>query len=148
MKKTEKVKGYIYTIIGIVSLAAIIIDTATDVTTIEKIINREDYFFYDPKIIPILLEFPSMIFAELCLFCVLLPFRKKTFAFMNKLMIPVIVYAWAALIIGILLSIVISFYPLGTDYYKCDSTSVVSSGSHYAKTKEVCKEKAWKPSDD
>ncbi|WP_330982471.1 MULTISPECIES: hypothetical protein [Enterobacterales] len=67
---------------------------------------------------------------------------------MNKLMIPVIVYAWAALIIGILLSIVISFYPLGTDYYKCDSTSVVSSGSHYAKTKEVCKEKAWKPSDD
>jgi hypothetical protein len=37
----------------------------------------------------------------------------------------------------------ISFYPLSTDYYQCKSTSIVSSGSYYARTKEMCKQRAY-----
>lgn len=36
---------------------------------------------------------------------------------------------------------IISFYLLGTDYYKCHSTSIISSGSRYAKSKEICSQR-------
>lgn len=143
-----KTKGYICAVVVLIVLMGIIIDVCTDIAIIKQIIRREDYIYYDPKIIPLLLIVPAMIFTELCVLCVILPFKEKTFSFMGRFKIAMIAYAWVALIVGIILSIVISFYPLGTDYYKCDSTSVISSGSHYAKTKELCKAKARKASDD
>lgn len=64
---------------------------------------------------------------------------------MQKLMIPVTVYSISSFVVGIIISMIISVYPLGTDYYKCDSTSIVSSGSYYAKSKEICKQRAYSP---
>ena len=92
-----------------------------------SLIKGEDYIVYDWKQIPVLLFIPVMIFFDLCAICMLiLPCKKKINQVMQKLMIPVTVYSIVALVFGVLLSIVISIYPLGTDYYKCDSTSTVS----------------------
>ena len=66
----------------------------------------------------------------------------------GKLIIPVTIYGITALILGIFLSMVISVYPLGTDYYQCDSTSIISSGSYYAKSKEICRQRAYSAKDE
>ena len=113
--------------------------------TLVGLIKDNDYIYYDWKQIPMLFFIPVMILLDCLIICLLLPCRKKIVAITNKLMIPVTVYSIVALVFGVLLSMVISIYPLGTDYYKCDSTSIVSSGSHYAKSKEICKQRAYSP---
>ncbi|QMR75145.1 hypothetical protein [Enterobacter sp. RHBSTW-00175] len=139
-----KVKGYVYGIIIIICLTGIMVFVYnTVITTIMGIIKGEDYILYDPKQIPLFLLLPAMVVADLFVICLLLPFRKKTDVIMQKLFIPTTVYAIVAFAIGIFMSMVISFYPLGTDYYQCKSTSIVSSGSYYARTKEMCKQRAY-----
>ncbi|HKN02831.1 MAG TPA: hypothetical protein VJY31_02675 [Buttiauxella sp.] len=113
--------------------------------TLVGLIKDNDYIYYDWKQIPMLFFIPVMILLDCLIICLLLPCRKKIVAITNKLMIPVTVYSIVALVFGVLLSMVISICPLGTDYYKCDSTSIVSSGSHYAKSKEICKQRAYSP---
>lgn len=105
---------------------------------IHNFINKSDYFLYDWKIIPLFLNLPAMLFFDIFLVLLVLPGRKKTQPFMEKLMIPVAAYMILSFFISFILSFIISFYLLGSDYYKCDSTSVVSSGSNYAKSKEMC----------
>jgi hypothetical protein len=117
-----KAKGYVYGIILIVCLTGIMVFVYnTVITTIMGIIKGEDYILYDPKQIPLFLLLPAMVVADLFVICLLLPFRKKTDVIMRKLFIPTTVYAISAFAIGIFLSMVISFYPLGTDYYQCKS---------------------------
>ena len=57
-------------------------------------------------------------------------------------MVPVAIYGVVSIALGMLLSLGVLIYPLSTHYYKCDSTSIISSGSYYARTKEMCKESA------
>jgi len=116
--------------------------------TLVGMIKDNDYIYYDWKQIPMLFFIPVMILLDCLIICLLLPCRKKVVAITNKLMIPVTVYSIVALVFGFLLSIVISIYPLGTNYYKCDSTSIVSSGSYYAKSKEICKQRAYSPAQE
>ena len=114
--------------------------------TLTGLIKGDDYIYYDWKQIPLLLFIPVMIFFDLFIICLLIsPWRKKMAQVMQKLMLPVTVYSISALVVGVLLSMLISIYPLGTDYYQCKSTSIVSSGSHYAKSKEICKQRAYSP---
>ncbi|HKN02832.1 MAG TPA: hypothetical protein VJY31_02680 [Buttiauxella sp.] len=114
-----------------------------------KLIKGYDYISYDWKQIPLLLFLPVMVLFDLFIVCMLLlPWRKRIALVMQKLMIPITVYSISSFVIGVVLSMVISVYPLGTDYYKCDSTSIVSSGSHYAKSKEICRERAYSSSVD
>lgn len=139
-----KAKGYIYGFVIIICLTAIIIDLYYSITpTIKGVVKGDDYIYYDPKQVTLFLLLPAMIVADLSVVFLLLPFRKKTDIIRQKFMIPTMVYAIAAFIIGILLSIVISIYPLGTDYYQCRSTSMVSSGSYYARSEEMCKQRAY-----
>ncbi|TDN50643.1 uncharacterized protein DUF1240 [Buttiauxella sp. JUb87] len=116
--------------------------------TLVGMIKDNDYIYYDWKQIPMLFFIPVMVLLDCLIICLLLPCRKKVVAITNKLMIPVTVYSIVALVFGFLLSIVISIYPLGTNYYKCDSTSIVSSGSYYAKSKEICKQRAYSPAQE
>jgi preprotein translocase subunit SecY len=69
--------------------------------------------------------------------------QKKTGKVIQKSLVPVTPNTIGALIVGFLLSMAISIYPLGTKYYQCSSTSIVSSGSYYARTKEICKQRAY-----
>ncbi|MCD4561888.1 hypothetical protein [Lelliottia nimipressuralis] len=137
-----KLKGYVSAIICILLLSyAIDFILEIGLTLIKALINSEDYIFYDPKDIPLLLCIPVAIFLEVVCICALLPFKPKTAPFLQKLMIPVTIYGVASFAIGFIISIIISFYPLGTDYYKCHSTSIISSGSRYAKSKEICSQR-------
>ena len=112
------------------------------------LIRGEDYIFYYPQIFPMLLLFPVVVLVDLffiiCLF--LLPVRYKVRdtvrMVVDKLAIPFVIYGGSAIVLGLLVSLVVSIYPLSTHYYKCDSTSVISPESHYARTKEMCKERA------
>ena len=141
-----KAKGYIYGVILIVCLTAIIIDLYLSIRpAIIGLIKGDDYIYYDPKQIPLFLLLPAMVVADLSVILILLPFRKKTDVIRQRFMIPTMVYTIAAFVIGIPLSMLISFYPLSTDYYQCKSTSIVSSGSYYARTKEMCKQRAYSP---
>lgn len=113
--------------------------------TVIGMIKGDDYIYYDWKQTPLLLILPSMIYGDvLCLFLII-PYGKKVALVLLKMLNPVLLFTCAAFIIGVILSIVISIYPLGTDYYKCDSTSIISSGSHYAKSKEICKQNSYSP---
>ena len=141
-----KIKEYAYAIIAIVALTgAILFFYETGTKTLSGLFNRDDYVYYDPKLIPALLLIPAMFFFDLLAICVFLPSREKLAPFLQRLMIPVGIYSGIALILGLIFSMVISIYPLSTDYYQCSSTSIVSSGSHYAKTKELCEEHAYHP---
>lgn len=114
--------------------------------TVIGLINGDDYIYYDWKQIPLFLFTPIMIFFDLFIICLLIfPWKKRMASVMQKLMIPVTVYSISSFVVGIIISMIISVYPLGTDYYKCDSTSIVSSGSYYAKSKEICKQRAYSP---
>lgn len=148
---TINVKTYAYGIIAIICLSgAILFFYNIGITTIMGLIKGGDYIYYDPKQIPLFLSLPVAFFFDLLVMCLFLPLtkRKKIVAMMQKLMIPVAVYGVSVLIISFLLSIAISIYPLGTDYYKCKSTSIVASGSYYARTKEMCKQRAYSAETD
>ncbi|MCW1828059.1 hypothetical protein OLZ31_14475 [Enterobacter asburiae] len=141
-----KMKGCVYVVVSLVCLKGMMYFVyRTGMTTIMGIIKGEDYILYDPKQITLFLLLPSMLVTDLSIIFLLPQFRKKTDIIRQRLFIPTMVYTMAAFAIGIPLSIVISFYPLGTDYYKCHSTSIVSSGSLYARTKEMCKQREYTP---
>ena len=143
-----KLRGVISCVFIIASLtSAIVFFYNIGNNSIVGLVRMEDYVYYDPKQIPTLLLLPVMVLMDLSFIYLLFPFmpyKKEMVAIIEqKLMIPVTIYAIAALILGFILSMVISIYPLGNDYYKCKSTSIVSSGSHYARTKEMCKQRAY-----
>ncbi|HDS9455669.1 TPA: hypothetical protein QH851_000350 [Enterobacter asburiae] len=144
-----KVKGCVYVVVSLVCLKGMMYFVyRTGMTTIMGIIKGEDYILYDPKQITLFLLLPSMLVTDLSIIFLLPPFRKKTDIIRQRLFIPTMVYTMAAFAIGIPLSMVISFYPLGTDYVQCKSTSIVSSGSYYARTKEMCKQRAYSAETD
>jgi hypothetical protein len=73
-----KAKGYIYGVILIVCLTAIIIDLYLSIRpAIIGLIKGDDYIYYDPKQIPLFLLLPAMVVADLSVILILLPFRKK-----------------------------------------------------------------------
>jgi hypothetical protein len=137
-----KVKGYVYGIIIIICLTGIMVFVYnTVITTIMGIIKGEDYIYYDPKQIPLFLYFLQWLLQIYPLFN-FIAVQKKTDVIMQRFMIPTMVYTIAAFVIGISVNVDF-FYPLSTDYYQCKSTSIVSSGSYYARTKEMCKQRAY-----
>lgn len=152
-----KLRGVVSCIFLVVLLTgAIVFIYSTVSTTIMGIIRRDDYILYDPKQIPLFLFLPVIVLMDLFFICTLFLFipcikkdgKKVLEMIVQKLMFPVTVYAIAALVFGLILSMVISVYPLGTDYYQCKSTSIVSSGSYYARTKEMCKQRAYSAETD
>ncbi|OAT33401.1 uncharacterized DUF1240 family protein [Buttiauxella ferragutiae ATCC 51602] len=110
--------------------------------TIMGLINSEDYIFYTWGSIPSFFALPVIIYGDVLCLSVLLPYSLKTTPALLKLIIPATIYAAAALVLGFMLSLIISIYPLGTNYYQCKATSIVS-GSHYAKSKEMCKAREY-----
>ena len=112
------------------------------------LIRGEDYIFYYPQIFPMLFLFPVVVLVDLffIISLFLMPVRYKVRdtvkMVVEKLAIPFVLYGGSAIVLGLLVSLVVSIYPLSTHYYKCDSTSVISPESHYARTKEICKERA------
>jgi hypothetical protein len=109
----------------------------------------EDYILFDPKIIPLFLMIPPMVIADVAFIAVLCPLKNKhkkaIGRIFQKIMIPTSIYFLSAFFIGFILSFIVTIYPLSSDYYKCKSTSIVSSGSHYAKSKEICRQRAYSP---
>jgi len=142
MVKLKGIAGAVFLIVFLTSGIVFIYNEAGSDTI--ELIKGYDYISYDWKQIPLFLFLPVMVFFDLFIICMLLlPWRRRISLVMQKLMIPVTVYGISSFVIGVIISMVISVYPLGTDYYKCDSTSIVSSGSHYAKSKEMCKAREY-----
>ena len=141
----EKIKGVSCAIFTVVFLTGMIVFVYNKVgPDTLKLIKGEGYIVFDWKQIPVLLFIPAMILFDLCALCMLIPIcRKKTNQVMQKLLIPLTIYCVAVFIIGSIVSMIISVFVLGANYYKCDSTSIVSSGSHYAKSKEMCKAREY-----
>lgn len=137
-----KLKGYFCATICIISLTAVIVFVYNDCNELfRKPFSREEYIIYDPKEVLLSLAIPVGIYFDLLCLCLIIPYSVKTVAYLQKFMVPVTIYGLASFAIGFIISIIISFYPLGTDYYKCHSTSIISSGSRYAKSKEICKQR-------
>lgn len=105
-----------------------------------SLIRADDYIFYAPQLFPLLLLFPIVVLFDLFFILLLFPFRRKMKIVLERYIAPIMIYGMSAIALGIITSFVVSIYPLSTHYYKCDSTSIISSGSHYARTKEMCKE--------
>lgn len=106
-----------------------------------KLIHGDDYLNFHPVQFAVLFLIPVGILVDLFFICLLLPFRKKMEIVLSKLVIPITIYGVVAIALGMLLSLIVLIYPLSTHYYKCNSTSVISSGSYYARTKEMCRER-------
>ena len=144
----EKIKGVSCAIFSIICLTGMIVSICNEASSDSlKLIMGDDYIYYDWKKISLLFIMPVAVLFDLFIICtIVLPrCRKKIVVITQKLIIPVSIYSVVSPVFGVLLSIIVSFYPLGTDYYKCDSTSIVSSGSHYAKSKEIRKQRAYSP---
>lgn len=142
-------KEYFYGIVAIIFLTGSIMfiyDTVSE--TILGLIKGDDYLFYDFKQIPLLLLLPVVFYFDLLAACLFLPFKTKIVPIIKKIMPVVWIYTLLAFFTGLILSIIISIYPLSTEYYQCKPTSIVSSGSYYAKSKETCKQNAYQPSTD
>jgi len=138
----EKLKAYFCAAICITSLTAVIFFVYNDgIELFRKLFSQEDYIIYDPKEVLLFLAIPVGIYFDLLCLFLILPYSVKTVAYMQKFMVPVTIYGIISFAIGFIISIIISFYLLGTDYYKCHSTSIISSGSSYAKSKEICKQR-------
>lgn len=108
--------------------------------TIMQLINEDDYIFYTWVAIPTFLLLPVMICVDIFFLCLLLPYQTRTIPFLLKFMIPAIIYGIVAIVIGIITSIVVSVYPLGMKYYRCEYPSIMSGG-YYAKTKLICQQR-------
>ncbi|MCE0826418.1 hypothetical protein LVQ78_10295 [Buttiauxella sp. A2-C2_NF] len=140
-----KIKGIASSVFIIAFTTSMIVFICNEAgTDTLSLIKGEGYIVFDWKQIPVLLFIPAMILFDLCALCMLIPIcRKKTNQVMQKLLIPLTIYCVAVFIIGSIVSMIISVFVLGANYYKCDSTSIVSSGSHYAKSKEMCKAREY-----
>ncbi|WP_222864809.1 hypothetical protein, partial [Serratia marcescens] len=80
------IRGYLCAIFLITLITgAIIFFYEYGISTAEQIINKEDYIFYDPKIIPVFLALPSGVYADIIFLCTLLPYKEKIIALMMKL---------------------------------------------------------------
>ena len=145
MISMDKVKGNIACAVSAIMFSYAIISIYRDVsTTAIGLIRGDSYVNYDPKQVPLILLLPSLVLMNVFFICPFIPFGNKIAAtILKKLVLPATLYSIGALVTGIVISIIISIYPLGTNYYKCDSTSIVSSGSYYAKSKEICKQRAY-----
>ena len=142
----DKIKEISCAIFSIICLTGMIISICNGASSDSlKLIMGDDYIYYDWKQIPLLFIMPVAVLFDLFIICtmVLPRCRKKIVVITQELIIPVSIYSVVSPVFGVLLSIIISFYPLGTDYYKCKPTNIVSSGSYYAKSKEMCKARAY-----
>ena len=118
----------------------------TVIEDVGDLIHSADYVSFDPKAIPLFLILPAVVVADFILICGLfpigtLPMNLATFIIV-KFSVPWVIYFICAMVLGLVLSFIILIYPLSTDYYKCDSTSIISSGAVYAKTEALCKQRA------
>lgn len=118
----------------------------TVIEDVGDLIHSADYVSFDPKAIPLFLILPAVVVADFILICGLfpigtLPMNLATFIIV-KFSVPWVIYFICAMVLGSVLSFIILIYPLSTDYYKCDSTSIISSGAVYAKTEALCKQRA------
>ncbi len=140
-------KGLAACILFIISLTAIIpffYETLKDHGL--ALIRGEDYIYYLPQLFPVMFTFPALVGFYISCVSILLffPVRLKIRFILNKVFFLLAVYCAIAVTLGVITSFIVIIYPLGINYYKCDSTSVLSPGSHYARTKEMCKErKGW-----
>lgn len=137
-------KGYLCAALSVVALSATIVFIySAGVEMITALVMREDDLYFDPKLISAFLFIPALAFFDLFCLCFFLPALKrvKIMRFFQRLMLPVTIYLIFAFALGFLLALMVKIYPLNREYYKCHSTSIVSSGSRYAKSKEMCKKK-------
>lgn len=77
------------------------------------LLNDEDYIYYDWKGVPIFLSLPGIVYGYLLCWCRILPFNKITIPFLLSFVNYVTTYLFAALVIGIILPMVVSFVRLG-----------------------------------
>lgn len=120
------------------SLSAVFIFKSSG-ADIMSVINKDDYVFYAWVSMPAFLLLPVIICADVFFLCLLLPYRAITTPFLLKCIIPMTIYGTIALIVGFAFSFVVAIYPLSTDYYQCDHSGIMS-GSHYAKSKQLCEQ--------
>ena len=118
----------------------------TVVEDVSDLVHSADYVSFDPKAIPLFLILPAAVVADFVLICGLFPVGSPPMNLAKfiivKFSVMWVVYFICAMVLGSILSFIILIYPLGTDYYKCDSTSIISSGAVYAKTEALCKQRA------
>jgi uncharacterized membrane protein len=107
-----KIKGYVCVIISIVALSGMMFFVYnTGITTIMGIIKREDYIYYDPKQITLLFCFLYGCYGIIHR-AASETIQRKNRCYQEKMFIPTMVYTIAAFVIGIPLSMVISFIRL------------------------------------
>ena len=118
----------------------------TVVEDVSDLVHSADYVSFDPKAIPLFLILPTAVVADFVLICGLFPIGTPPMNLAKfiiiKFSVPLVAYGICAMLLGSVLSFIILIHPLGTDYYKCDSTSIISSGAVYAKTEALCKQRA------
>lgn len=112
--------------------------------TIMGLINGDDYIFYSGGVFTVFLSIPVMIYGVIFFLCAILPQKEMTVAFLLRFIMPVVIYCCVAIVIGTIASIVVSIYPLGVNYYKCEHSGIMS-GSHYARTKLICEQRKYSP---
>ena len=132
--------AYVFFVISLTGVIVLLYGSAKD--EVLALLKGEDYILYAPQLFPVLFVFPAVfIFYIYCITCCLFfPFRYKFKVIAERLIVLLGFYCMVAIFLGVVTSFVVSIYPLSTHYYKCDSTSIISSGSYYARTKEMCKE--------
>lgn len=126
----------VFFVISLTGVIVLVYESVDDYAL--ALLRGEDYIFYLPQLFPVIFVFPAiLVFYIYCIVLLLLfPFRSKFKFIVEKAIIPLGVYCMVAILLGVVTAFVVAIYPLGTNYYKCDSTSMISSGSHYDLTQQ------------
>ena len=106
---------------------------------IMQIVELRSIIYFNWRVVPLSLIFPSVIyFAVLCL-SVLLSREYVPYRFIYRWINVALGYMGVSLVVGFILSVAIGFYPLDTDYVVCQGGGPLS-GVYYTKTKEICEQ--------
>lgn len=92
------------------------------------------YHWYYPSII---LFIPTMVYFDFLFIFACLSYNLKLPVILGKGLIISYYYAGAAFIMGNVISFVVMFYPLGTNYVQCLRSGPLA-GTYYARTGQIC----------
>ena len=138
-----KKRGQLF-IAGCVCIGLTWLDYCSSITGVMDLLMSRSIVYYFWGHSSIILFIPVLVYFDFLFVFACFSYNLKLPVILGKGLIISYYYAGAAFIIGNIISFVVIFYPLGTNYVQCLRSGPLA-GTYYARTEQICEQmkEAW-----
>jgi len=133
-----KKRGQLFTA-GCVCIGFTWLAYCSSITGVMDLLMSRSIVYYHWYYPPIILFIPTMVYFDFMFIFAFLSYNLKLPAILGKGLLISYYYAGAAFIMGNVISFVVMFYPLGTNYVQCLRSGPMA-GTYYTKTEQICEQ--------